>query len=368
MIQRCIFYFVLIAILAWACNYDKEDKVEYLKFKLSVDTSTELKEDFGFFQKIDKVNLVSDSIIVAFSGFSGLSIYNVFTGEQLDYVDPRSNPKRALFFSSFDADNLSNIYLLEARQNKVYVYNYFERRFVKEIPLNIESGTSIRILGGKFKSYKGKYYVELNPVGTPMLDPNYYKNSGKFIGVFDSDGSLERRIVDYPKELTNPIGYFVPANYYSLDFHNDKMYICFPFEKSIRVYDLDSKWESFQSIPIPRLDYMELDLIFIPNKFLPSEIPAQDRQISAKVSNLIVDESYLHVSFAINDNKNNDRYREYSSVFKLDLTEMKWYVQSEPIDYYDVGAFAGVSGGKLVYLDAAVVTKDEKYINLAVME
>ncbi|MCH7402467.1 hypothetical protein ACFOUP_02765 [Belliella kenyensis] len=327
-----------------------------------------MKEELGFFQKPDKISLVSDSVIVAYSGFSGLSIYNIFTGQQLDYLDPKRNPKRSLWISSIDAEDLSSIYMLEARQNKIYVYNYFEKKLVKEIPLSLDSETSIRVLGGKFKVYKGKFYVELSPAGTPMLDPNYYKNSGKFIGVFDSAGTLEKRIIDYPKQLTNPEGYFVPDNYYSFNFYGDKMYICFPFEKIVRVYDLESDWNNFQSIPIPSLDYMEMDLIYIPNKFLPNEIPVEVRQISAKVSEIVVDESYLYLAFAINDNENNDRFREYSTVFKFDLKEMKWYAQNEPIDYYEIGSFAGVSGEKLVFLDAAVVIKDEKFINLATIE
>jgi hypothetical protein len=368
MIQRCIFNFALIAFLSWACKYDEEKNVEYLKFELDLETSIKLGENFGFFQKADKIDLVSDSVIIAFSSLSGLAIYNLFNGEQIDFIDPRSSPKRTLFFSSFDSNNFPDIYLLEPRQNKVFVYNYYEKEIVKEIPLNLELGTSIRVFGGKFISYQDTFYIELNPVGTPMLDPDYYKNSGKFIGVFDSEGNLTRRIVDYPEQLTNPMGYFVPANYYSFDFYNDEMFICFPFEKFIRVYELNAGFEKYESIPLPKLDYMTLDLINIPEKFNPRLIPVETRQISARVSNLLVDDGKLYLSFAINDNEKTDRYREFISVFQLDLNEMKWEVQDKLVDIYDLGEFAGVSFEKLVFFDSFLKTKDEKFVNLVRME
>ncbi|KEO74349.1 hypothetical protein [Anditalea andensis] len=228
----------------------------------------------------------------------------------------------------------------------------------------MERGTSIRVLGGKFKSYKNKLYIELNPEGTSFLDPDYYKKSANFLGVYNSKGSLESRILKYPDELINPKGYFVPANYYSFDIFEEELYICFPFEYIIRIYDVNSDFSNFSRIPIPQLDYMDLDLIYMPHKFNPDEISVQNRQISARVNGLIVDENNLYLSVALNDNINTDRFRTYSSVFKYDLKEKKWMVQRDPIDYFDLGVFAGSLNEEL-YLDAALIIKDNKFVNKA---
>lgn len=365
MIQRCIlFAFYMIGV--FSCNV-KENNIDYEKFEVFINNSTRINESKGFFHKPEKVQLVSDSIIVAFSGFSGVSIYSL-TGDQLEFIDPKKHQKRVLFFSSFDASDFPNIYFLEAKQNKVYVYNFDSREFIDEIALHMEEGTSIRAIGGKFKSHNKQFYIELNPEGTPMLDPDYYKNSGAFLGVFDSEGALERRVIEYPSQLVNPKGYFVPANYYSFDIVDDKLYICFPFEKIIRVYNIKSDFSGYDQITFPEPEYMELDLINIPNKFHPQEISVENRQISARVNDLIVQNSNLYLSFALNDNKYNDRYRVYTSVFKLDMAEMKWLVQRDPIDYFDIGVFAGVLNEDLVYVDASVVIKDDKFINKAVVE
>lgn len=364
MIQRCIFCFFLIFVFGIvSCNNDDDLQVDFEEFELILDEAKKINDGLGFFQKPDKVQLAADSIIIAFSGYSGVSMYAISDGNQVDFINPRGNPKRSLFFSSFDAGDFPIVYLLEARQNKIFVYNFIEKEFVDEIPLNLDTGTSLRISGGKFKFFKGSFYVELNPEGTPLLDSNYYKNSGKFIGVFDAEGVLQQRIIDYPNQLTNPVGYIVPANYYSFDFSQDKMYICFPFEKYIRVYDLDSNFDNYQTLPIPRPENIELDLIYLPNKFYPGETPVQDRKISARVSDLIVQENRLFLSFVINDNQNNDRFREFTSLFQLDLNEMKWKVQSELIDSFDFGMFVGPSNGSFLYLDASVTIKDDKFIN-----
>jgi len=369
MIQRCIFNFVIIfSIGIFSCNVKDDFPVEYEEFDFAVVQTIKLIDNKGFYQKLDNLQLVSDSIIVAFSGLSGLSFYNHVNGEQIEFIDPRSNPKRALFFSSFDASDFPNIYLLEARQNKVFVYNFENNEFIKEIALDLDLGSSIRVLGGKFKSYKDHFYIELNPEGTSVLDPSYYKNSGAFLGVFDSEGNLKRRVIEYPDQLVNPKGYFIPADYYSFDIFDDKLYICFPFEKIIRIYDLNSDFSEFKSISIPQLDYMEFDLISIPNKFIPQEIPVQNRQISAKVNRLLIDDTNIYISFSLNDNKNSDRFRAFSSVFKLDLVEMKWWVQRDPIDYFDIGIFAGSLNEELIFLDAALIIKDEKFINKAVIK
>lgn len=355
--------FIGLLFSSGSCSNNNEFQVEFEKFELIVDETKGINDDLGFFQKPDKVQLAGDSIIIAFSGYSGVSIYTISDGNQIDFINPRSNPKRSLLFSSFDASNFPKIYLLEARQNKIFVYDFIKREFVEEIPLNLDKGASLRISGGKFKFFNGLFYVELNPEGTPLLDSNYYKDSGKFIGVYDAEGALQHRIIDYPIQLTDPLGYIVPANYYAFDFGQDKMYICFPFEKFIRVYDLNSGFDNYQTLPIPRPDYMELDLIYLPNKFYPSEIPVQERQISARVNDLIVQEDKLLLSFAINDNKNNDRFREFSALFQLDLNDMKWRIQNEPIDSFDLGTFAGLSNGRFLYLDASVTIKDDKFIN-----
>lgn len=367
MIQRCIYYFTIVLVFT-SCSEKDNFQENFKEFDLKFEESKVLNDGIGFFQKPDKIELVSDSMIIAFSGFSGLSIYNISNNNQVGYIDPIKNPKRALLFSSFDANDFPNIYLLEAKQNKIHVYNFEEKRYVDVISLELEEGTSIRSFGGKFKSYKSEFYVELNPEGTSMLDPDYYKNSGKFLGVFNKNGSLKSRVIEYPNELTNNKGYFIPANYYDFDIYDDKLFICFPFEKLIRVYDINSTFDNYQSISFPSLDYMELDLINIPIRFHPQDFPINDRQISSRIRDLVIDEDELFLSFGINDNKSKDRWREFTSLFKLDLKTMKWNVQSQPHDIFDFGIFVGSSNEKLVYLDAALNTKDDKFINLAELD
>jgi hypothetical protein len=366
MIQRCIFYLIMFCFLS--CEVNNNHYINFEKIDIKVVESIRLIDKINFFQMPFKSQMVSDSLIVSVSGFSGLSIYNMFDGQQVDFINTRSDPKRPLFFSTFDACDFPNIYLLEAKQKMIYVYNFDKKEFVQIIPIDLEVGTSTPLMGGKFKKYQNEFYIELNSEKTSLIDPDYYNSSGKFMGIFDSWGGLKKRVIQYPKHLTHPEGYFVPDNYYSFDVFNDKLYICFPFEKVIRVYELKGNFQKYESIPLPILDNITLDLINISEKFNPQLIPIEERQISARVRNLIADSEKLYLSFAINDNEKTDRYREFISVFQLDLNDMKWKVQDKPVDVFDLGEFAGVSGERLVFFDSFLKTKDEKFVNLVMME
>ncbi|MCH7398762.1 hypothetical protein MM236_12225 [Belliella sp. DSM 107340] len=351
-----------------SCNVKDDDRIDFDEFDLNVEDVKVVNDKLGFFQKPEKSQLVSDSIIVSVGGFSGISIYNLKNGEQIDFVNTLSDPRRSLIFSTFDATDFPDIYLLESKRKMVYHYNFDDKEFVKAINLGLDESTSVPVFGGKFKKYQDHFYIELNAAETSLLDAEYYKKAGEFMGVFDAVGKQIKRVILYPKQMTHPKGHFVPSNYYSFDIYDEKLYICFPFEKYIRVYDLRGDFETFESISLPLNDYMELDLIGIPKKFDPHLIPIEQRQVSARVSNLIVERGKLYLFFAIKDNKQNEFYRVFCSLYQLDLEEEKWSVQKNHIDLYEFGEFIGVSGEKLVYLDAAMVTKDEKYINLAVMK
>ncbi|SNS66626.1 hypothetical protein SAMN06295967_11590 [Belliella buryatensis] len=366
MIQRCIFCFSLIGFLS--CNVKDDDQVNFKEFELKIEESKISNDKIGFFQKPDKSQLVSDSLIVSVGGFSGISIYNLNNGEQIDFVNTLSDPKRSLIFSTFDASEFPDIYLLESKRKMIYVYNFEEKEFTQTFRLGLDESTSIPLFGGKFKKYRDNFYIELNAVETSLLDPEYYRKSGEFMGVFDTEGKQIKRVIRYPKQMTHPEGHFIPNNYYSFDIYEDRLYICFPFEKEIRVYDINEDFEKYESIPLPLKGYMTLDLIEIPEKFNPQLIPIEQRQISARVSNLIVESGKLYLFFAINDNKQNEFYRVFCSLYQLDLEEVKWNVQKNHIDLYEFGEFIGVSGEKLVYLDASLKNKDNKFINLAVMK
>lgn len=367
MIQRCILYILFFGF--FSCKVANEDQIDFDEFDLNVEDVKVINDKLGFFQKPEKSQFVSDSLIVSVGGFSGISIYNLNNGEQIDFVNTLSDPKRSLIFSTFDATDFPDIYLLESKRKMVYHYNFDDKEFVKAINLGLDESTSVPVFGGKFKKYQDDFYIELNAAETSLLDAEYYRKAGKFLGVFDSNGKQVRRVIEYPKEITDSRKHFVPDNYYSFDIYDDKLYICFPFEKFIRVYNLNENFETYESIHLPLKDYMELDLIGIPKKFDPKLIPIEQRQVSARVSDLlIVERGKLYLFFAINDNKQNEFYREFSSLFELDLDKSMWRVQITPVDLYEFGEFVGVSGKKLVYFDAALINKDNKFINLAVMK
>lgn len=366
MIQRCIFCFSLIGFLS--CNVKDDDQVNFKEFELKIEESKILNDRIGFFQKPSKSQIVSDSLIISVGGFSGISIYNIKNGEQIDYVNTLSDPKRSLLFSTFDASDFPDVFFLESKRKMIYHYNFNEKDFIKTIQLELGENTSIPVFGGKFKKYRDHFYIELNAAETSLLDAEYYRKSGEFMGVFDTEGEQIKRVIQYPRQMTYPKGHFVPDNYFSFDIYEDKLYICFPFEKHIRVYDLKGDFEKHESIPLPLKDYMDLDLIEIPEKFNPRSTPIEQRQISAIVKNLHIENEKLFLFFGINDNEQNEFYREFCSLFELDLDKITWSVQKTHIDIGEFGEFVGVSGRKLVYFDAALINKDNKFINLMIME
>lgn len=366
MIQRCILYFLIIGFIS--CNVKESDQLFFKELESKIEKSKVLVDKIGFFQMVEKSQLVSDSLLISISGFSGISIYNIISGEQIDFVNTISDPKRSLIFSSFDASEFPDIYLLESKRKMIYVYNFDKKTFTRSFRLDLDNITAIPIFGGNFKVHQDKFFIELNTEGTSLLDSEYYKKTGNFIGVFDINGKQIKRVIKYPKELTHPKYHFVPNNYHYFNIDGSKLYICFPFEKSIRVYDLNGDYEKYSLIPLPIKENMTLDLIEIPQQFNPQLIPVEQRQISAKVTNLIVENGSLYLSFGINENEKIDQFRKFVTVFQLELEQMNWSIQKENFDVFELGEFVGLSQDKFVFFDSFLKTKDEKVINFVTLE
>lgn len=355
---------ILIFLNCFSCGVDKGDHEIIDFFDTALEINAKVYDSIGFFQKPNQLDIVSDSLLIAFSNLSGLSIYHLHTGNQLDFIDFKQGQVRNYFFSAFDAKNYPLIYFLEPRKKAVVIYNAEEKQVIRLVNLELDKENSIRVIGGKFKVYNNEYFVELEPSGIPMIDVNYYKKSDRFLGVFGENGSQKRKILEYPKAMKDPAFFFIPANYYSFDIFNEQLFICFPFEKHIKVFDLNSDFKDYRTIKLPELESVDLSMQKIPTKFHPKDYPIEQRLIGPIADKLLISENgQIYLSLVINDNINSDRFREYVTVWRYDTFQGIWSVLKEPVDYFDLGNFAGVDGDLLYFFDAAVVSKDEKYIN-----
>ncbi|MGY6521352.1 MAG: hypothetical protein ACXIUD_06455 [Mongoliitalea sp.] len=365
--HHCAIIFIILVSFSCGVKEEKSDQINF--FDTTVEINTEVYDSIGFFQKPDQLELISDSLLIGFSSFSGFSIYQLQSGIQLDYVDFKREGLRNYFFSAFDARSFPLVYFLEPKRKTVVLYDVQKKQLVNSVNLDLSEENSIRALGGKFKVYNNEFFIELEPLGVPMLDVKYYEKSGKFLGIFGEDGGQKRKVLEYPKEMRDSSFFFIPANYYSFDIYNDQLFICFPFERKIRIYSLNSDFKEYSSIDLPEIKHIDLALQKIPTKFHPKDYPIEQRLIAPRADKLLVSKGGdIYLSLVMNDNNNSDRFREYVTVWKYDASHQSWSALKDPVDYFDLGNFAGVSNGLLYFFDAAVIAKDEKFINAIRME
>ncbi|GMQ30712.1 hypothetical protein [Algoriphagus confluentis] len=368
---------ILIAFLGLfiltGCSDFKEIQEEGMEpMILTYIDSVEVIEANGFLLRPNETQLINDTLLGVSSIFSkGIWIFNKVNGlEELSFIngtyqDISFYPTKVFwndYPTLFILDGLSqNILKLElgTLQSEYGLQ-------IQKIILDLPEGTRVLPTSKSFWVDDQYFYLELSPENTPKTSKEFYTKSGDFIGVFNNDGSFEKRMISYPQSLTEFEGFLEPSQVYSSGFKNKNTSIfSFPSEKILMtISQLPDSPETFY-VPIPKSKYFDYNLPLLEKEFsINTETKNPQLHFFGDIK---TDGDNYYLQSYMKDNQNLENWSLKSHIVKYNSKSESWSESIDPKEFIHFGELAGVKNDTLYILDAGMVNKEQKYLKKAVL-
>lgn len=373
MIQRCI-YLILTALLLESCNSDDDqnNKNVQLEELIFID-SILIEEKEGFLARPSKTILLNDTLIaIESSQYKGIWIINRKTGKEETSLLDKSIMGISFFLSNSDWTNYPEVYILDGLSSNVYHLNLEKGKneteiILNKIPIRLPKGFSIRAFADLFWFRENEFYIELSPDDTRQTSIDFYKKAGKFIGVFDLNGNFKYRFLEYPPSLTNLKGFIEPTSVYSfIRLKETEFALSFPSERQL--FLLDSRdTTSIEKITFPKSQYFEYEWPYLEEEVsndmaAPKLYPAPHR-----FGGMFFYKENLYLQSFMKDNDNYSTFKLMSHILKYNFKTKTWTESQNPKNFLELGRFTGVLNDTLYFVEASVMTRNEKYIKRAVL-
>lgn len=365
--MRTIKVIVLFLFLS-SCGGEKPNAGPPQALDLILIDSLEILEQNGFFLRPSSVTLINDTLvgvesiqskgIWVFDKRSGLESFSILSNEELGI----SFRPTKVIWSEFP-----KISILDGVSKRVHQFNLEKSKGIRHInTINLRSPENVwikPILLGVFENFGDKYFIENSTNEVSFTSNKYYELTDKFLGVYSQDGKHLDDYILYPDQLRNLKKFIGPGKIVTTGKKNkEKLYISFPFTKSISVFDLNN------------LKFDEKVIDFPDSRFFNYSIPFLDKEVDNSIGAV----EYFPVPHYFNDIKFDSKGFFLQSIMKneinvethlmkFDHKMEKWYETSKKFNLLDLGELAGVANDTLVFVDASMINKEKKYIKRAVL-
>lgn len=373
MIQRCI-SLILLVLLLESCNSGDDQNTDYAQLEelIFVD-SVLIEEKEGFLAKPSKAIILNDTLIAIESmQYKGIWIVNTKSGKEETSLLDKSIMGVSFFISNSDWTNYPEVYILDGLSSNVYHLNLEKGKdetgiIINKIPIQLPQGFRVRILADLFWFRGNEFFIELSPDDTRQTSIDFYKNAGKFIGVFDLNGNFKYRFLEYPPSLTNLKGFLEPSSVYSFGRLNETEFaLSFPSERHLLLMN-SRDTTAVEKIAFPKSRYFEFDFPFL-QKEVSNDMAAPEVNPSPhRFGDIMFDQENLYLQSYMKDNVNLSKFTLMSHILKYNFETQTWSESRNPINFLNVGEFAGVLNDTLYFVEAAVMNRNEKYIKRAVL-
>lgn len=333
-----------------------------------------IEESNGFLARPSSATLINDSLIAIESNYSkGVWVFNRFTGKELNSILNKSVMEKAFFIAGSDWTLYPTVYILDGITKSVYEFDLSQNtnqaeKYVNKITLKVPEGFRIMPDTNTFFYNDGEFIVELAST-TFKSSKDFYKNAEEFLGVFDSGGNLKFRFLNYPESLSELNGFLEPSFVYNSGFGNpDRLFLSFPSQKEIWVVDSLGKSSDLEKITFPESRYFDFELPLLEKEAGNNMGSMDNNPATHYFGDIKMDEKNLYMQSYMKDNKNLDRFLLTSHIMRYDLETKTWSESQNPQNYINVGEFAGFLNDTLIFVDAGMINKNEKYIKRAILK
>ena len=359
---------ILFLLLLSSCGGEKSNFGPPQALDLILIDSLEILEENGFLQRPSSVALINDTLvgiesipskgIWVFDRRSGLESYSILSNEEMGIS---FRPSKVIW------TDFPKISILDGVSKRVHQYNFEKskgNRHLISTALRTPENVWIKpILLGVFENFGDKFIVENSTNEVAFTSNKYYELTDNFLSFYDREGKHLNDYIPFPDQLRNLNKFIGPGKIVTSGKKDgQKLYISFPFTKSISVFDLKN------------MKFDENIIEFPNSRFFDFSIPFLDKEVDNSIGAV----EYYPVPHYFNDIKFDSKGIFLQSIMKNEISVethlmkydermKKWYETSKKFNLVDLGELAGVINDTLVFVDASMVKKEKKYIKRAVL-
>jgi hypothetical protein len=367
--QYCLFGAFFFAF--WSCQSSvKKDALPTLLELVIVD-STLVKEKLFFMNVTAKVELIGDSLLAVSSNRTPAVGIIRKNGEQVGNIASGDFPIGSFMPSSYDVSEYPIVYIIDKRSQSVLVFNVATQEFIKKIRLNLPEDKIIRTIGAEFKKTESGFLVELYDLKHDAYLPDFYRNSGNLLYFFDSNGEVQKSIMEYPEEYKVMEGSLSPINYLKMGENNQNILLSFPHSKKLHRYSIEG--EEIEQIDLPPsrvFDYQlrSADRIIDFNSVMAGEKQSTKTPDNHYFNSIFEDEKAIYIETWMKIGEGGIQKTRFTNLMVFKKEEEKWYETQNPKGILDIGMLAGVANDTLYFYEGSMMKYDDKYIKRAVLK
>ncbi|MEP0712373.1 MAG: hypothetical protein ABJJ26_00790 [Algoriphagus sp.] len=319
------------------------------------------------------VNLVGDSLLAITSIRSPSVSFIRSNGEEVGQIASKDYPMAPFIPSSFDASEYPILYILDKRSESILTFNVEKKQFLNKLKLNLPDNKRPKIAGAKFKKILSGFIVELESSIYENYHPDYYRNSGDLIYLFDEKGKVKTSFLEYPEELKKVEGSLKPTDYLEFNSNDKSILFTFPHGKTIQRFDNDNLGKLIEEIPLPKSNYFDYkplgaeQIISFQELFNSGEGMDEVVPFNHYFNTVIDNEKEIIISTWMNNREAAPNNAFYTNLFIYKKDEERWYETKNPRNTLDLGMLAGVAKDTLYFYEGSLMKQDKKYIKRAVL-
>lgn len=361
--------FSLLLVIS-ACKTPERDSVLPRLYSLSILDSLQVNENGFFINGQGQVKMVGDSLIAVSSVRKpAIALIDLKSGNQIAQITASDFPEAPFFASSFDVSDFPILYIADRNTNSIFEFNALKGEFLKKTKLQVPTEKVIKAALGEFHKTTNGFLVELTTNKVDVFHPDYFRNSGNLVYLYDENGDSIASFLKFPEVLQVQEGTINLEAPMESTFSNNSFIYSFPQEKKIRITKAEGSFDVISEIDLPNSRYFDYEV-----KGFDKIISFDDLQSmnSSSFSN-------THYFMSIRDMRGqiyiqtwligdeSEGLNRTSHLLIYDKATKKWSETANPKNILDIGMLAGVVNDTLYFYEGSLMKHDEKYIKRAVL-
>lgn len=371
--QRCFLYLLLTL---WACG----EKTDYDQLPQALELvlidSVEIIQGNGFLSKPSDATLINDTLIGIESFHSrGIWVFDIRNGKEVTSITNGQEKGINLLPTKVHWSEYPTVYVFEGTSKKIHQFNLSKELEVGQKHMNTISlapPNDIRfkpIMLGLFSKDQDHFFIEHSTNQTAFTSNKFYNLTDKLIGKYDVKGNFIENSISFPHELKEMNKFIAPGKIFTSGFINHhEMVISFPFTESISIFKTDNLTKILENISFPKSRHFIYEIPFLEGEVenIPGTLvfhPEPHYFSDFKVC----EDGFILQSF-MKDQKNPQATDNMSHIMKYNKIEKAWSETVKSFKFLDFGLVAGIKNDTLYIVDAALISKDNKYIKRAILK
>ncbi|MCE7055154.1 hypothetical protein LZF95_10750 [Algoriphagus sp. AGSA1] len=368
--------FLYLLLTLWSCG----EKTDYDQLPQALELvlidSVEIIQSNGFLTKPSDATLINDTLIGVESFHSrGVWVFDIRSGKEVSSITNGQEKGINLLPTKVHWFEYPMVYVFEGTSKKIHQFNLSKELEVGQKHVNTISlapPNDIRfkpLMLGLFSKDQDHFFIEHSTNQTTFTSNKFYNLTDKLIGKYDLKGNFIENSISFPHELREMNKFIAPGKIFTSGFtHHQEMMISFPFTESISIFQTDNLTKTLENISFPKSRHFIYDIPFL--EFEVENIPGTlvHHPEPHYFSDFKVYEDGFVLQSFMKDQKSPQATNNMSHILKYNNIEKTWSETINSFKFLDFGHIAGIKNDTLYIVDAALVSKDNKYIKRAILK